>query len=177
MEPRRGEMESRRECNLLLDDPKGATGDFADVRAIGNALHIISLYAPCPTPGLHIITAQGMVILCHRFIVGKRRKSTGKEFSPLIVLLHMFNELCRKTFVFLRSVLSVEDAISMFLHAGATEEVAAIEAIHRVEDLLAVPNKQSECRLIIAMKIRGIELQLAVIAEVRIHAGSKPCGE
>lgn len=82
----------------------------------------------------------------------------------------MIDDPRHECLVFFFRVLRIEDAMLMLLHAGATEEMFAIETVAAVKRFLRIPNEIACDAMIIFLQIGAVVLQLAVIEVIGIHA-------
>jgi len=57
----------------------------------------------------------------------------------------------------------------VFLHPRAAKEVLAIEAVHGVQHILAVPDERAEHDVVVLLIIAAQVLQLAVIAKIAVR--------
>jgi hypothetical protein len=102
----------------------GGGNGFLDLRERGFVV------GPTETLGDGLLPGHGIVFLSDRFVVAEWTYRRRKEFSPLPHLGHVFDDLRNEGFVFLFSVLFIEDAIFLIAEAGATEKVGGLVAVY-----------------------------------------------
>jgi hypothetical protein len=82
----------------------------------------------------------------------------------------MVDDLRNEVLIVFPRVLFVQDAVLLLFESRAAEEVPAVEAVHSVETVLAVPDERTEENPVIILVVAAEVLQLAVIEEVAVSA-------
>ena len=89
-------------------------------------MFLLLIFKPLPLPFHYVFVLERVVLRRLRFVVSEWRKGMRKEFTPLLCLPHVINDLWHKFLILLFRILRVEDAVLRMPETNASETVSAI---------------------------------------------------